>query len=60
MADHQGFFEAASGGTLFLDEHLLAALERAKGNRAVAARLLGIGRSTFYRRAASLGIKPER
>jgi transcriptional regulator of acetoin/glycerol metabolism len=34
-------------------------LERAGGNRTVAARMLGIGRSTFYRKLARLDIKPE-
>jgi DNA-binding NtrC family response regulator len=37
---------------------LLSALERAGGNRAAAARLLGIGRTTLYRKLASLDIKP--
>jgi len=36
---------------------LLAALERAGGNRKAAARLLGIGRSTLYRRLAGLNIE---
>lgn len=35
---------------------LLAALERAEGNRAEAARLLGIGRATLYRRLANIKI----
>jgi DNA-binding NtrC family response regulator len=35
---------------------LLAALRRAGGNRSKAARLLGIGRATFYRRLRSLDI----
>lgn len=35
---------------------LLAALEQSGGNRAAAARLLGIGRATLYRRLADLGI----
>jgi transcriptional regulator of acetoin/glycerol metabolism len=41
-----------------LDEkqHLLAALEQARGNRTVAARLLGMSRATFYRRLTSFGI----
>ncbi|MCS6807073.1 MAG: sigma 54-interacting transcriptional regulator [Acidobacteriota bacterium] len=40
-------------------QRLLAALKRAGGNRTTAARMLGIGRSTFYRKLASLDIKPE-
>ena len=35
---------------------ILAALERAEGNRTSAARLLGISRATFYRRIEQLGI----
>ncbi|MER3423837.1 MAG: sigma-54-dependent Fis family transcriptional regulator, partial [Nitrospiraceae bacterium] len=35
---------------------LLAALESAKGNRAMAARLLGVSRATFYCRLADLNI----
>ena len=35
---------------------LLDALERASGNRAKAARLLGISRATFYRRSRELGL----
>lgn len=38
-------------------EQLLNALDHAKGNRTVAARLLGIGRTTLYRRLAELDIK---
>ncbi len=41
-------------------QRVLTALESAKGSRTVAARLLGIGRSTLYRRLASLGIKPAK
>jgi len=39
-------------------QRVLAALETAKRNRSVAARLLGISRSTLYRRLASLRITP--
>ena len=35
---------------------LLAAIEQSGGNRAAAARLLGIGRATLYRRLANIGI----
>jgi PAS domain S-box-containing protein len=34
----------------------IAALERARGNRALAARMLGISRATFYRRLTDLNI----
>ncbi|MGZ8453176.1 MAG: helix-turn-helix domain-containing protein [Candidatus Binatia bacterium] len=37
---------------------LQQALDRAGGNRAKAARLLGISRATFYRRLADLKISP--
>jgi transcriptional regulator of acetoin/glycerol metabolism len=37
-------------------QHLLKALQATHGNRAAAARRLGIGRSTFYRRLSEHGI----
>jgi DNA-binding NtrC family response regulator len=37
---------------------ILAALQRTAGNRARAARVLGVGRATLYRRLAELGIGP--
>jgi len=40
-------------------EEILAALEQARGKRAQAAKLLGMSRSTFYRRLSDLGISPE-
>ena len=40
-------------------EEILAALEQVKGKRAQAAKLLGMSRSTFYRRLSELGISPE-
>jgi PAS domain S-box-containing protein len=39
---------------------LLAALEKARGSRTKAARLLGMSRATFYRRLDEYGIKPSR
>jgi transcriptional regulator with PAS, ATPase and Fis domain len=44
-----------------LDEksRFLQALDRARGNRAQAARLLGISRATLYRRLAELKINPD-
>jgi DNA-binding NtrC family response regulator len=38
---------------------LVAALEHAKGNRTMAARLLGMSRATLYRRLAELSLTPE-
>lgn len=40
-------------------EEILSALEQAKGKRAQAAKLLGMSRSTFYRRLSDLEISPE-
>ncbi|MCO6435593.1 MAG: hypothetical protein J5J06_00720 [Phycisphaerae bacterium] len=54
-------------GTGSLDEiltrierrEILAALERAQGQRTKAARMLGISRSRLYRRMEALGIDPK-
>ena len=40
-------------------EDILSALEQVRGKRAQAAKLLGMSRSTFYRRLSDLGISPE-
>ncbi len=40
-------------------QRLLETLTRAGGNRALAARLLGIGRATLYRRMTAFGISGE-
>jgi PAS domain S-box-containing protein len=40
-------------------QRILDALKQAGGNRAAAARLLGVSRRTFYRRLESLGISPD-
>jgi DNA-binding NtrC family response regulator len=40
-------------------EEILSALEQARGKRAQAAKLLGMSRSTFYRRLSDLGISQE-
>lgn len=40
-------------------ERILAALNRADGNRTHAAKLLGIGRATLYRRLAELGLEED-
>jgi DNA-binding NtrC family response regulator len=39
---------------------MLAALEKTRGSRTKAARLLGMSRATFYRRLDEYGIKPSR
>jgi PAS domain S-box-containing protein len=44
--------DAFNEGQLDEKGHLLEALERSGGNRALAARMLGIGRTTLYRRLA--------
>ena len=48
------------GGSQDEKGKVLAALERARGNRAAAARSLGIGRATLYRRLSALGINQSR
>jgi len=40
-------------------ERILRALEQADGNRNTAARLLGIGRTTLYRKMTEYGLKYE-
>lgn len=40
-------------------EQLLSAIEAAKGNRTLAARLLGLSRATFYRRLKELNLPVE-
>ena len=59
MAMPMGSFP--EGEILPLDEvieaHMVYALRRCKGNTAEAARLLGIGRSTLYRRAKKFSIE---
>ncbi|HXV82545.1 MAG TPA: sigma 54-interacting transcriptional regulator [Candidatus Binatia bacterium] len=51
-------FESSIPGDPLADEkaRFLQALERSRGNRALAARLLGISRATLYRRLADLKI----
>ncbi len=40
-------------------QRILWAIKKASGNRALAARLLGMSRATFYRRLTELGILPK-
>ena len=54
-------FATAIPGDPLSDEkaRFLDALSRSRGNRALAARLLGISRATLYRRLADLNISPQ-
>ncbi len=54
-------FATAIPGDPLSDEkaRFLEALSRSRGNRALAARLLGISRATLYRRLVDLKISPE-
>jgi PAS domain S-box-containing protein len=56
-----GDFESSIPGDPLADEktRFLQALQRSRGNRALAARLLGISRATLYRRLADLKISSE-
>ena len=40
-------------------ERLEAALKHARGNRSLAARMLGISRATLYRKLSQLGEMPS-
>ena len=55
-----GFASAVPGDPLSDEKaRFLDALSRSRGNRALAARLLGISRATLYRRLADLNISPQ-
>lgn len=54
LTDHHLCGTACSSGPE-MKSRLHAAMERAKGNRTTAARLLGMSRSTFYRRLREIG-----
>jgi DNA-binding NtrC family response regulator len=41
------------------DHHILAVLKQTRGNRSKAAKILGMSRSTFYRRLSALGLLEE-
>ena len=58
---HPADFESVIPGDPLVDDkaRFLQALERSRGNRALAARLLGISRATLYRRLADLKISSE-
>jgi DNA-binding NtrC family response regulator len=54
-------FDSVIPGDPLIDEkaRFLQALNRSRGNRALAARLLGISRATLYRRLADLKINSQ-
>ena len=54
-----GLDAISSDSTTDEKSSLQQALDRAGGNRAKAARLLGVSRATFYRRLADLNIPPR-
>lgn len=59
VAHSQGFAATVPGDPLDDEKtRFLDALSRSRGNRALAARLLGISRATLYRRLADLNIDP--
>ena len=56
LESSSGFSPLSANPELDEKEQILAALKRAKGKRAEAARLLGMSRSTLYRRLESLDL----